>query len=386
MFSYTPAIIHYQKQEFGQNPLFHDIALAIMRMSGKRIIEAGCGLGYLSKELSGLGATVTAVDNNPFVAAQAVYPVLPRDIHTLEPAETYDALVCCNYGCVLEDLELAGTLSHGALFMIRQNWEGHRYQPAESAPNRASQAREMLTSLCIPFTETSLTVESGQRFTDKEDACSFFQAYGNTHIPQLDHIDGPYPLLYHRPGNLSLFCVKTKDIPPLGNVKNLIIAGEQGVGKSTLRLRILDLYHGTLTGFTTTKRDGQVYLDGIGKDIHGVAGKAGERKSEVFDTLGVQALRQKGGLRVMDELGYMENDALLFQEAVLAALGEKTPAICAVKEKMTPFLIRVRSDSHSLTLHLKEENRQAITEELLRAIPTCTKWPFAKAFTRPASL
>lgn len=49
----------------------------------------------------------------------------------------------------------------------------------------------------------------------------------------------------------------------------------------------------------------------------------------------------------MDELGFLENDAKVFQSAVLCALDGDTPVLAAVKPKDTPFLRAVRGHENA---------------------------------------
>ena len=53
------------------------------------------------------------------------------------------------------------------------------------------------------------------------------------------------------------------------------------------------------------------------------------RHPEVFDTLGAQLIKSapEGGIILMDELGFLENDARAFQSTVMRALDGETPAV-----------------------------------------------------------
>lgn len=69
-----------------------------------------------------------------------------------------------------------------------------------------------------------------------------------------------------------------------------------------------------------------------------------------FDGYGVKLLtdcvKARPDLIVMDELGFFENNAVLFQEKVLEILDSDTPVLGVLKKKETPFLnsIRCRND------------------------------------------
>ena len=118
--------------------------------------------------------------------------------------------------------------------------------------------------------------------------------------------------------------------------KHILICGERGVGKSTLIRRLLAESTLPVGGFVTrrlTQADGDgmfpIYLHAAALppeerpyDPEHLVGTCDSRRSvrypEAFDRLGPPLLTS-GGLLVMDELGFLENDAHRFQAAVLAA-------------------------------------------------------------------
>ncbi|MFA7118246.1 MAG: nucleoside-triphosphatase, partial [Sphaerochaetaceae bacterium] len=100
-------------------------------------------------------------------------------------------------------------------------------------------------------------------------------------------------------------------------------------------------------------------------------------RANIFDTLGCSILEEKGELRIMDEIGFMENSSPLFQKAVLSALEDDIPTMACVKDKETPFLSSVRKTRKSLAFSLSVENRDSLTYEIKRAIHGTPEWLFA---------
>ena len=141
--------------------------------------------------------------------------------------------------------------------------------------------------------------------------------------------------------------------------RHLLICGERGVGKSTLIRRLLEHSTREVGGFVTKRlpvadENGffPIYLyptsQSEGERCNETANLVGTcdsrssiRHPEVFDGLGAQLIKSapSGGIILMDELGFLENDAKVFQSAVLCALDGDTPVLAAVKPKDTPCLL-----------------------------------------------
>ncbi|MDI9462543.1 MAG: nucleoside-triphosphatase [Bacillota bacterium] len=93
-----------------------------------------------------------------------------------------------------------------------------------------------------------------------------------------------------------------------------------------------------------------------------------------FDDYGVKilegCLRDNPKLIVMDELGFFEDDATLFQEKVLQILDSYIPVLGVLKRKETDFLNLIRSRKDVLLFEITPENRNimsgVIFDELLK--------------------
>ena len=131
--------------------------------------------------------------------------------------------------------------------------------------------------------------------------------------------------------------------------RHLLICGERGVGKSTLIHRLLEHSTREVGGFVTKRlpvadENGffPIYLYPASQsegerrnETANLVGTCDSRSSirhpEVFDGLGAQLIKSapSGGIILMDELGFLENDARVFQSAVLCALDGDTPVLAA---------------------------------------------------------
>ncbi len=172
--------------------------------------------------------------------------------------------------------------------------------------------------------------------------------------------------------------------------RHLLICGERGVGKSTLIRRLLAHSARPLGGFVTLRlrtpdENGfyPIYLydaalpeserRSTGENLAAACdSRSSVRHSEVFDTLGTRYIEStpENGLILMDELGFLEGDAHIFQRAVLDALEGETPVLAAVKPKDTDFLRAVRGHENAELVFIDGTNRDALYEMLRGRILT----------------
>lgn len=166
---------------------------------------------------------------------------------------------------------------------------------------------------------------------------------------------------------------------------HIFLSGPSGVGKSTLINRAIEEFNITLGGFRTIGQavpqghPSYVYLYPCEKDEADegvkVAYRSGvgwrfEAYPEIFDTVGVAALTDKKGaeLILMDELGFMEREAYLFQNKVLELLDGNLPILGVIKERdeerNIPFLDRVREHKNVVIWEVNVINRGQIEEKV----------------------
>jgi len=86
-------------------------------------------------------------------------------------------------------------------------------------------------------------------------------------------------------------------------------------------------------------------------------------QTEVFDDLGVELLRQKAEIVVLDELGRFELEAKKFQKEVFSLLDSEKIVIGVIKAESNPFLDKIRQRD-DLIIHELEESNQAQRSEI----------------------
>lgn len=162
--------------------------------------------------------------------------------------------------------------------------------------------------------------------------------------------------------------------------RKIIISGARGVGKSTLIRHLLSSYKGSIGGFATKKQgidetgSSPIYINPIaGKQEytpehivgHCKDGRISSVETHTFDTLGCAYLAPACSLLIMDELGFLEKDARVFQQAVIARLEGGGDIIAAIKDRRdVPFLERIRTLSGITLIELTEDNREMMGDYL----------------------
>lgn len=161
--------------------------------------------------------------------------------------------------------------------------------------------------------------------------------------------------------------------------QHLFLTGERQVGKTTLVDKVLARLGLPAGGFRTFganfSEDGSsdVCIRGEAADSgsHRVAHRGGSKGgrnvfTEVFDRVGAELLRpgQCCRILVMDELGFMEADAHVFQKAVLDCLDGDTPVLGVIKPQHSPFLDRIRAHSGVQVVEVDPASRDGLAARI----------------------
>lgn len=164
-------------------------------------------------------------------------------------------------------------------------------------------------------------------------------------------------------------------------MQHILLCGRRRSGRSALIRALIRDVTAPVFGYETvtmgTRPDGyhEIYLYPYGtekpqrrEENHVADCNTRERviHSEVFDTIGVQLLRQPiNGILVMDEIGFMESGAEAFCRAILERLDGDVPVLAAVRTGMdTPFLREVVQHPKALCLDMNPLRFEAYEQQL----------------------
>lgn len=169
--------------------------------------------------------------------------------------------------------------------------------------------------------------------------------------------------------------------------KNFVVCGYSKSGKTTLIKRLIQETDKNVYGFFTEKfpdrltEDGfcPIYIYPIGSDpifndenLIGLGGNGNHyTNSDVFDTKAVEYITtdDPNGIIFVDEVGFLEDKADLFQKKVFEVLAGDIPTVVIMKQKMNfDFMQKLKNLPNIEFLELKEDNRDEIFEQIKSAI------------------
>ena len=167
---------------------------------------------------------------------------------------------------------------------------------------------------------------------------------------------------------------------------HVFLKGPIQIGKTTVLLSVIDqlvkdkkLIPGGFSTHVGLPGDFDLYISPFGEpSICDKAHCVGRRSSQgavgypaIFDTTGVellQAAQKQNGLICMDELGFLEKDAFLFQHAVYDCLDRQVPVLGVLKAKRVPWHDAITSHPAVTVIEVNLENRSKIANEILRLL------------------
>lgn len=201
---------------------------------GSRLLDSGCGLGYLSLELARRGMEATALDIDCAVlgvlaenlASKGIghVSILCEDAHAHRPSIPYDGAVFCFFGGIDDVMRMARVQCRGDVFYISRNYDHHRFSAGKHPVHYSGyrDAREKLDHLHVPYTWKEMSLDIGQPFKDMEQVRRFFALYSRDE-QQLSEAylesrlirtaDSAYPLFMPHERSIGMIRFSACDIP-----------------------------------------------------------------------------------------------------------------------------------------------------------------------------
>ena len=187
MFLWTAEKIELLRQAGEHTAFYRTLAAAAAPYlsPADHVADVGCGLGYLSRELSNYVNRVTAVESDD-AALDVLRQSCPENVtplcanaFTYVPEEPFDAMVFCFFGHISDAVKIAAKHCRKQVLVFTKNYPEHRFS-AGHYPIEGHGLPTFCTWLeetGIPYESDSLEVEFDQPFRSLEQARRFYELY-----------------------------------------------------------------------------------------------------------------------------------------------------------------------------------------------------------------
>lgn len=193
MYLWKPDMIKFMRDACEYGDYNKVIIQAIERYltPDSHVCDAGCGIGYLSLELSQKVARVTSIDKNRDAldvlrencakCGVENINIICGDLFETEPKKPYDAMVFCYFGDIDDILSIAKKQCNGPICVITRNSNCHSFSIEKIKHDRCGHLDtcKKLKEKGIPYEAITLENDFGQPFRTIEDAKCFFELYSN---------------------------------------------------------------------------------------------------------------------------------------------------------------------------------------------------------------
>ena len=195
MLQWTAESIRLARQASERTDYYRTLAATAAKyLSGTdRVADIGCGLGYLSREISHYVNHVTAIEQDSHAldilrqeCPENVTPIC-ADALVYTPKEPFDAMIFCFFGHISDIVDLAARHCRGQVLVFTKNYPEHRFSaghhPIEG--HGFPSFRTWLEETDIPYESDCLDVAFDQPFHSLEEARRFFTLYSRDGDPAL---------------------------------------------------------------------------------------------------------------------------------------------------------------------------------------------------------
>lgn len=165
-------------------------------------------------------------------------------------------------------------------------------------------------------------------------------------------------------------------------MKKIFFTGEKGIGKSTLLKKIIKNIDCSIGGFIQEKElteEIKIFkvISLYNLDDNYIMGRYDIKKGkmhidmDIFNVISNDVLLKSlynRDLIVLDELGFMEENALLFKDAIFKILNSDKPVIGVLKECDGDFVQKIAKREDVQVIRIDENNRNFMEGKILRIL------------------
>lgn len=187
MFLWTAETIALAQQAAERTAYYRTLAAkaAPYLSPADHVADVGCGLGYLSRELSHYVNRVTAIERNA-AALDVLRQDCPENVTPLcadalayVPAKPFDAMVFCFFGHISDVVGIAAAQCGGSVLIFTKNYSEHRFTAGHHpiGAHSFSSFCRWLNEAGIPYESDMWEAEFDQPFRSLSQARQFYQLY-----------------------------------------------------------------------------------------------------------------------------------------------------------------------------------------------------------------
>lgn len=200
-----------------------------------RVCDLGCGVGYLTKELSPFVKEITGCDANPkaieFLRQQIKehqlgnVEALLADIERIDPPKVpYDTVILCLFGGLRNCYDQVSKWTDKKIIYISSIKEKHAFHAGgrKNSGETAEETRDFLVSRNLKFNVETLKLPFGQPLKSMEEAVDFVRHYDQSSTKQeiYDYLneklimkqeDETYPFYLPNEKRLAMFVIERNE-------------------------------------------------------------------------------------------------------------------------------------------------------------------------------
>ncbi len=163
---------------------------------------------------------------------------------------------------------------------------------------------------------------------------------------------------------------------------HIFLTGPKHIGKSTIIQKVISKWKLNIGGFITypgINNDLNIYISSVNDTKkYEAANRIAKRNSdgvigiiENFNELGVMLINKdkaNASLLIMDELGFLEQEATNFKNSIYKCLNENIPILGVIKDRYIPWLEVIRNHPSVEIITVTKDNRDDLADIIIKKL------------------